>query len=376
MPTRGGLGTYAECIITSLANLQQDEIVAFVPEGRAEALATFHPSIQSSHLQVQSVDVGPSAPKYHRDFHVHWVQTILPAQLRDHDIDVFLGPAYVAPLEWKGPTVVTVHDLGFERHPEYWTPDGRAYYLKWAAQCAKRADAVISVSRFTADDIRELWSIRDDLIHVIYIAPVLEFVPNDPEESSFMVEQGLGISTPYILNVGGGHRRKNLGRLLDAYSYLELEIRQEIPLVLVNVDFDEVEDNLTGYDLSEYVRLTEYCPPSLMPHLYAAAKMLVYPSLYEGFGLPPLEAMICGTPVVAANTGSLPEILGDNAMLPDPKDVNAIRASMKTLLENDALRNELVHRGKEHARGFSWQETALQTRNVLELVTNGAGVRG
>ncbi len=361
-PHYGGLGTYTVSIIQALVDLGKDEILAFVPDGR---LGPYQLPPPSDSFTICSVPVDVQAPEDFSQFRVYWEQTVLPVQLAQQAIDVFFGPVFTAPLAWHGVRVVTVHDLLFERSDQYNTTTSNSYYQDWAKRCAQQADAIITVSRSTAEDVRALWHINDIPITAIHLAPTLSFLSSGRATSRTIMISALGINDPYILYVGSSFPRKNLERLIAAYAALPAALQHAIRLLLVTAQDPNVETLLATYGMSDRATVMGYCDPNFLPHIYAAAEMLVLPSLFEGFGLPAIEAMACGTPVVASTGGAIPEVVGDAALLIDPFDTANITEAIARLLTNDDLRADLIARGRRRACHFQWTKTARSTREVL-----------
>jgi alpha-1,3-rhamnosyl/mannosyltransferase len=361
-PRYGGLGTYSIKVIDALCRLGRDDILAFVPQGR-----TLDAQLPRASCTVCPVPPDSVTPDEFFAFRVHWEQNVLPAQLDRHGSDVFFGPAFMAPLAWSGPRVVTVHDLIFLQSDEYNPSQSNLYYRAWAERCARQADAVIAVSQATADDVRSYWGLDGVPVHTIHLASTLSSVPQDRASSQAMAAQFLGTHTPYILYVGKNFPRKNLARLIDAYGQLPADLRQTYRLVLVTERTAALTDLLEQCGVRDQAIVTGYCAAAILPHVYTAATMLIVPSLMEGFGLPVLEAMTCGTPVVAAHVGAIPEVAGDAALLVDPTDIAAIRCAMERVLADADLRLTLGQRGKRRASAFSWERAGEQTREVLAV---------
>jgi len=361
-PRYGGLGTYTIAIIKALVDLERDDIVAFAPEGWGHDL---HLPPPSERFAVRTIAADGRGPADFFAFRVHWEQTILPPALERYAIDVFFGPAFMAPLDWPGPRVVTVHDLLFERSDQYNPAPSTAYYRAWARRCAQAADAIVSISRATAADVRDLWGLGDAPLWTIPLASTLPFVPLDRATAAAQVHAALDIGEPYILYVGNTFPRKNVERLVAAYGHLDEGLRRSTRLVLVTAPDAQLDAILARHDVAARTVVTGYCATDLLPHIYAAAELLVFPSLFEGFGLPALEALACGTPVVCSHTSSIPEVVGDAAVLIDPTDVEGIAAAMARLLTDASLRADLAARGRARAQLFSWARAGRETREVL-----------
>jgi len=238
---------------------------------------------------------------------------------------------------------------------------------------AKRAARILSLSEYTRRDIIETYGIRAERIHAIPLAAPSHFAPIDDNRELQRVRHNYGIDGDYILSVGSIQPRKNLARLVRAYASLRDNISADkLPkLVLVGKCawlYDETLRTLDETGMKEAVVLTGYVPDADLPALYSGALCFVYPSYFEGFGLPPLEAMKCGAPVIVGNRTSLPEVVGDAALTVDPYDVGAIANAIKRVIDDPLLRQELSSKGQKRAGEFDWRETARRTLAVYEEV--------
>lgn len=358
---RGGVGAYTLNLLSGLCALREHDVVAFTPgrTTRERDLSASLPRLTWVVLDSASIFEVPTPMRRLEQ----WQQAILPRHLDDFGIDVFLGPANEVPLAWNGTRVVTVHDMIW-KDPDLVDEAYSSYPAQWFETCTRASDAVISVSQTTTADMRYYW---DSLppISTIHLAPSLVFVPNDTAASRHAVREHLKLDRPYVLYVGGAHRRKNLVKLLEAFA-LTSHARNGYELVLAVDRSQRLDDEVDVRGINGLVRFIGYCPPVLLPHLYRASDLMVYPSLYEGFGLPPLEAMACGTPVACSETGSLPEILGDNVVYFDPRNAAGIAREIDALLQSPSKRQHLAVAGCDWASEYSWNETALRTMRVLE----------
>jgi glycosyltransferase involved in cell wall biosynthesis len=212
-----------------------------------------------------------------------------------------------------------------------------------------------------------IWHIDRQRVQVVPLAPALDFVPTNRKLSTVVVQKVFDVKTPYILYVGRSIPRKNLQRFLAAYRILRSRAFST-GLMLVTSDTSTATTLVRELNLTNYVRVVSNCPPELLPHVYSAAEVLVYPSLYEGFGLPLLEAMACGTPVLAAAAGAVPETVGDAAILTDPLDVAGMANGLARVLRDGDYRAFLRDRGRRRARQVTWVKTARATRRVLSDV--------
>jgi glycosyltransferase involved in cell wall biosynthesis len=296
----------------------------------------------------------------------------LSAELRKNPVDV-LHVQFTAPPFCPCPVVVSIHDLSFEHLPQTFNRRSRTQLRLTVRHSARRAARILSLSEHTRRDIIESYGISPQRVTAIPIAAPDHFGPITDSRELQRVRHNYGIDGDYILSVGSIQPRKNLARLVRAYASLRRESSADkLPkLVLVGKCawlYDETLRVLDETNIKDAVVLTGYVPEKDLPALYSGALCFVYPSYFEGFGLPPLEAMKCGAAVIVGNQTSLPEVVGDAALAVDPFDVDAIAGAIKRLVNNSALRGELRVRGLERARAFNWQETARKTLAVYKEV--------
>ncbi len=291
-----------------------------------------------------------------------------PAVSRDRP-DVLFVPAHVIPWPDGGgvPSVVTIHDLGYLHYPDK-HPLFERMYLDWSTRHSARvARRVIAVSHATAHDLMALNGVPAEKIRVVYSGVDEQLRPVEDERRIAEMRRRLGIPGPYVLHVGRLQPRKNLTRLVEAFARVRDAV-EGLSLVLAGRGRDtsrRLLERAKALGLSGRVVLPGYVPDDDLPLLYSGALVYAFPSLYEGFGFPALEAMACGTPVVCANTSSLPELVGDAALTVPPTDVEALAGALRRLLTDEALRRELIARGFERVRQFSWEACARNTLKVL-----------
>ena len=294
----------------------------------------------------------------------------LSAELRKHPVDV-LHVQFTAPPFCPCPVVVSIHDLSFEHLPRTFNRRSRTQLRLTVRHSARRAARILSLSEHTRRDIIETYGVEGERIQAIPLAAPTHFAPVRDNSELQRVRHNYGIDGDYILSVGSIQPRKNLARLIKAYASLRGDYAADkLPkLVLAGKCawlYDETLRALEESGVKESVVLTGYVPEADLPALYTGALCFVYPSYFEGFGLPPLEAMKCGAPVVVGNRTSLPEVVGDAALAVDPFDIDAIAKAIKLLMNDSELRAELSVKGQKRAAAFDWQETARRTLMVYE----------
>ena len=296
----------------------------------------------------------------------------LSAELRKHPVDV-LHVQFTAPPFCPCPVVVSIHDLSFEHLPQTFNRRSRTQLRLTVRHSARRATKILTLSEHTRRDVIDTYRIAADKVTAIPLAAPAHFGPITYDKELQRVRHTYGIDGDYVLTVGSIQPRKNLVRLIKAYAALRgAHSSNRCPkLVIVGKCawlYDETLRALEETGVRDSVVLTGYVPESDLPALYSSALCFVYPSYFEGFGLPPLEAMKCGAPVIVGNATSLPEVVGEAALKVDPFDVSAITAAMDQLINNSELRRELSVKGQARAKMFDWNDTARRTLAVYEQV--------
>ena len=295
----------------------------------------------------------------------------LASQLRQLDVDLFHSPYSLTRLLVNVPSVITIHDLSaFQDEVGGRGLLGRLSQFTASAEMTllRRASAVMCVSESVQADLLEYVEVDEETVHVVHNGVDHQlFHPRYRPEARKRASLMLGIEPPYVLALATPEPRKNVRGLLKAYARLP---RNDIPkLVLAGAgDWGSGATYETVHELGleQHVRFTGYVPESVLPDLYGGSRLFVFPSLYEGFGLPVLEALACAAPVVASNRGGIPEVAGEAALLVDPSDTDALADAMQRVLASKELRDELRLHGPGQAAQFSWERTARETRRVYE----------
>jgi glycosyltransferase involved in cell wall biosynthesis len=296
----------------------------------------------------------------------------LTAELRKNPVDV-LHVQFTAPPFCPCPVVVSIHDLSFEHLPDTFKLRSRTQLRLTVRHSARHAAHVLALSQHTKEDIIRTYRLPAESITAIPLAAGPQFAPVENDKELQRVRHTYGIDGDYVLSVGSIQPRKNLARLVKAYAALKSRNQSETfpKLVLVGKTawlYDETLRALQETGLSDCAILTGYVPESDLAALYSGAVCFIYPSYFEGFGLPPLEAMKCGVPVIVSNTTSLPEVVGDAGLKVNPFDANEIAAALDQLIQDAGLRDELRQKGLSRAALFDWRETARRTLEVYEQV--------
>ncbi len=280
---------------------------------------------------------------------------------------------YNAPPLAPCPTVVTIHDIAFEHYPEFFSPRDLLILKTLVPLSARRAARVITVSQHARDEILARYGLPADKVVVTYEAAGEQFQPVADPAARQAVCDRLGIGqVPFVLALGNLQPRKNMVRLVEAFRRVAGATASDLRLVIAGQAQwreSEVFRAVAAFGLEEQVVFPGYVADADLPALYSAASVFVYPSLYEGFGLPPLEAMACGTPVVCSRAASLPEVVGTAALVFDPLDVDSLAEAIATVLQDQGQAAELRRRGLARASQFSWDRCAMETLAVYGAAT-------
>jgi len=352
-----GNETYTVNLIAALQRLEADDLWVATP--RPEAVT------ECLHVGRRTTLLRLSSSSWQR---LGWELAALAARYR---VDV-VHTTYAGPLFCSRPVVTTIHDVSFRSHPEWFSLRDRLVLELGVRLSARRARQIITVSHFSKAEILRFYPQAAGRLSVTHEAAAPGFTPasRQTEEADRAQLARLGVTRPYVLAVGNLQPRKNLPRLLEAFRLLILaQADRNARLVIAGQNAHraaEVYATMAALQLNAKVRFVGYVSEPALVALYRGAELYCHPASYEGFGLPVLEAMACGTPVVAANTSSIPEIAGDAARLVNPFDPHAIMLAIAELLADPSRREELRRRGLERAASFSWDQTAAATHAVYE----------
>jgi glycosyltransferase involved in cell wall biosynthesis len=361
-----GIGTYIRNLVRSLARLDNKNQYTLITP--APAVPEFADLPSNFEIAVYDKKSKPG-----------FAQLGFTLYLRRFSADLFHIPLNAVPMWMPKPYLVTIHDMStllFSNQKGY-RNNLRLFYLR---RGLARADRVLAVSSATRRDVEAVLQIPASRIQVVYNAP-------DPTFSQYSAQSAAEIQRvldryrihyPFLLYVGRTNPQKNIPRLVEAFAVLRGELREEaryrdLRLIIIG---DEIARHpalrhaVIQSRVEDSVRFLGFVPIETLRAFYQAASAFVFPSLYEGFGLPPLEAMACGTPVVCSHVSSLPEVVGDAALIVNPENVFDIARGMREVLLNDALRSGLIERGLEQARQFSWERTAAQVLQNYEEITS------
>ena len=361
---RAGIGRYARELIRALSRIDQtNSYVLFVPrDAHAELLQFAWPS----NFKIVR------APLTERYLAALWHRARVPLPIETFigAVDVFYSPDFLLPPSFARRKLVTVHDLSYVRVPECFPAPLLNYLNRAVPRSVARADMILADAASTQRDLIDVYRVPPEKIRVLYSGVDPRFHPNVSVESRARVRE-LTHGKPYLLSVSTIQPRKNYVRLIEAFAKItsdKLPIT-DLQLVISGAKgwmFEAVFQAVERLNLRDRVLFPDFVSDDDLPALYAGATLFVYPSLYEGFGLPVAEAMACGAPVVSSNASSLPEVGGDAVLYFDPRNVDAIAETIRRALSDESLQNYLRARGIAQAKKFSWDQAA---RELLQYLT-------
>jgi glycosyltransferase involved in cell wall biosynthesis len=349
-----GIGRYTRGLISALATLDgRNRYTLLVAGGGSHRPASMPSEPNFAYRQLPGTD---------RALAILWHRFLLPlyADVWAGGADLFHSPDFALPPLLRAVGLVTVHDLSYMHYPEHAQPGLMRYLGKAVPRSVRRARLVLADSGSTRDDIISFLGTKPDRIRVVYAGVGREFHPVTEPGVLARVRGQYGLEWPFVLNVGTLEPRKNHLRLLEAFSLLT-EAHADLHLMLVGGKgwlYDDVHAAVDRLGLRDRVVFPGFVRDEDLPSLYTMAAAFAYPSLYEGFGLPVLEALACGTPTVCSDSSSLPEVAGDAALLVHPNDVDGLARALTRILSDETLRGQLRGRGLLQAARFTWEAAA------------------
>jgi len=359
-----GIGRYTRGFVRSLAKLDpRNQYVLFHASPRGKVIAGAMIDAPNFHRCGVHLSERTLAILWHR------LRVPLPINVFTGHVDLFHAPDYTLPPVRRAAAVVTVHDLSFLLYPECADHGLRAYLERAVLSSVGRADFVVVDSLSTRNDLICLLDVPPTKVAVVYPGLDERFHPLAGDPALAEVKARWGLERPFILNVGTLEPRKNQARLIQAYALLKERTSFPHQLVIAGGRGWLCEDifrRVNELGLKRDIHFLGYTAEDDLPALYSLADLFVFPSLYEGFGLPPLEAMACGTPVVVSNSSSLPEVVGDAAIQVRPVDTDALATALEQALGDHVLRQELRAKGLARARLFTWEAAAQQLLGIYE----------
>jgi len=374
-----GSGQYTHELVRGLSELPNGpQCLLFRPENGERQMDTPQPA-----GNVEQYPLRPPSALSRNLSKVWFEQVSFPRGCHSERVDLRHVPYFASPLTGGDTTVVTVHDLIPLILPAYrGSPLVRAY-TRLVAAGARRAAAIVTDSECSRRDILRLLRVEPARTHVVYLAAQEIFKPVSDDGVLTQVRKKYSLPERYVLYLGGLDQRKNLGTLFAAYAAMNPDLRDDAPLVIAGSPprrdsdfFPDPRRLAEEHEVQDRVTFVGWVAEEDKPALYSGAALFVFPSLYEGFGLPVLEAMSCGTAALVSDAASLPEIAGEGAMLFDPNRPEELAEDMSVLLGDEHRRAELAAHGRERAQLFSWEKTILQTQEVYRSVMQSARSAG
>ncbi len=363
---KAGIGRYTRGLVSGLIRFDQDNRYVLFSAGQDPEYRYWPRNFSLKELPISDQKLTALWQR---------LRLPLPVELITGLVDIYHSPDFVLPPVMAARTVLTVHDLSFMRHPECSPPALLDYLIEAVPRSVERADLIVADSKSTRRDLMDLLEVPAEKILVLYPGLESHFYPLQNDYLLRRLLERYDIGYPYILAVGTLQPRKNFVRLIKAYNILVREYHLPHKLVIVGSKgwlYDEIEETISDLRLEGRVQLTGFVKDEDLPYVYSAADVFAFPSLYEGFGIPILEAMACGTPVVTSSVSSMPEVAGDAALLVSPYDVEALASTLWLVIDDIFLQHELCLRGFKRRKQFDWRETAKKlVRAYRRLLVNG-----
>ncbi|MBS5951806.1 MAG: glycosyltransferase family 4 protein [Clostridium sp.] len=353
-----GIGTYTYQLINSISKVDKNnDYLVFLPENSALDL--------SDNFSVELVEATAEIN--------FWDEVKVPNILNDKNIDIYHVPQNGVGLNTNinCHKAITLHDIIPLRMPETVSDRYLNIFNKELPNIINNSDGILTVSEFSKQDIAKEFNFPKDKIFVTHLAAEDIYKPLNKYQCKKIIEDDYKIKDDFILYVGGFSPRKNILGLIEAFSLLLNNFKKSLKLVITGkkgISYEAYKKRAVELHIEDDVIFTDFIPLEKLPIFYNAAKLLAYPSFYEGFGLPPLEAMACGTPVIASNITSLPEICNDSALLINPYDIEELSKSIETVLSDNELRKSMIIKGLIQSAHYSWNNTAFSTLNAYNEI--------
>lgn len=364
---RAGIGRYTRNLIRALAEIDAErQYVLLVAGGRGDDGLGSWPA----NFRVRSV------PLSDRWLNILWQRLRLPVpvQIVTGSLDLFHSPDFVLPPVGRTPAILTVHDLSFMRVPECFVPGFCSYLEQAVSRAVRRAKRILADSESTRRDLIELLGVQPERVTVLYPGVEARFRPVHEPKILDRVRTDYGLPEHFVLGLGTLQPRKNFVGLIEAFALLLAHSQYDVNLLHLVIVGDkgwlaeDVPATVARLGLGERVHLVGFVQDVDLPVLYSLASVFAFPTLYEGFGFPVLEAMACGTPVVAADNSSIPEAVGDAGMLVPANDPTALARALNSLLSESAVRNRMVAAGLKQACKFTWSKSAKQLLCIYQTL--------
>ncbi|MDW8800617.1 glycosyltransferase family 1 protein [Clostridium sp. A1-XYC3] len=356
-----GIGTYTDKILRYMIQNNKDNFYQIYWSGE-----------NYQDFEDVNTKIVIASKKHHRFFE----QQYFPSNLKKENVDIYHIPQNGIGISESIPCkkVVTIHDL-----IPYILPEtvGRGYlskFLREMPRILELCDGVITVSECSKRDVLKFFPIEEDKVFVTPLAADSKYKPLDKDKCQEILREAYNITKPFVLYIGGFSPRKNVSALMTAFSSIHKNLDEEHDLVIVGANKDDInilKQLSVDLNIESNVIFTGFVQEELLPVFYNSCNVFVYPSIYEGFGLPPLEAMSCGTPVITSDISSIPEVVGDGGILIDPFNMKSIMYSLEALLNDESIRIELSTKALKRASQFSWSKTSEQTIEAYKNILYG-----
>ena len=360
---KAGIGYFTERVYHSLVKATNKEDVIYYTDDSFTGIREFG----LSKIKLRQI---------RKPLYLLWLNTIFKKRLIRDKIDVLLSPNYTPPINPGCKSVVVFHDLAYIKVPHVHPNKFYRDYMKWALpRIAKRSDHIIATSNHTKEDIIDIIKVPAEKISVVYQAPSNRFSSNPGDNLIDSIMKKYRISSNYILFAGSIDERKNLETAVDALRHYKNDSGESgIKLVLAGKEdmmpkyTARLKSFINQREMNDSIIFTGYISEEELIALYWGASALIFPSLYEGFGVPPLEAMLAGIPVIASDISSIPELVGDAGLLIKPGDITGFAEAIDTVLNNGKTAKELIEKGRARVMEFSWDKTGKEIYSILQRV--------
>lgn len=355
-----GIGTYTYELIDNINKLDSsNDYLIFLPDTNSFDIKL------GSNFKLRNINVNVK-----NNF---WDEVNIPNILNDSDVELYHVPqnGVGLPMDKKCKFMITLHDIIPYKMPETVSNRYLKIFTEELPKIIPLCDGIITVSNFSKDDIAKAFNFPKDKIFVTYLSAEDIYKPIDKLKSKKRIEEEYGISGDFILYVGGFSPRKNIAGIIKAFEHIRNRIDKNLKLVIAGqkgISYQNYISLTEKLNLTSNVIFPGFISLSDMPYLYNSAELLVYPSFYEGFGLPPLEAMACGIPVIVSNSTSLSEIFNKSAIMVNPYNIDNLGEAIYECLENNILRRQLISRGFNLCKSLTWKNTALSTINSYKSI--------
>jgi glycosyltransferase involved in cell wall biosynthesis len=355
-----GIGTYTHQLISSLNSLD-----------KSNKYLLFMPQSCSCDIDYRSnFDVKSITENNKNSF---WDEVNIPNILQGSDIEIYHVPQNGIGMskDKRCKTIITLHDIIPYKMPNTVGPNYLKIFLDQLPKILSNCDGIITVSNYSKNDIIKEFNFPEEKIFVTHLAPEEIYRPLNKEFSKALINKIYSIQGDFILYIGGFSPRKNILGLIDAFSKFLSSTKRKISLVIAGnkgLSYNIYLNRVHELHIEDSVIFPGFISMEHLPYLYNAAELFVYPSFYEGFGLPPIEAMACGVPVITSNTTSIPEIVGDSAILIDPNETDEIYNAILNVIEDETLGKNLIARGLKRSSELTWKDTAAKTIKAYERI--------